>query len=408
MKKIFFVPDLLDYISKEKSVPMMSDFMNDVENAFMDHSFEVESINKKTYFIELSILPNRYGDCLTKEGMAREFCAIMNLPFSGKVEMSDRKIEVSTVFFQNFIDSNITEEIIKEKCKRLYIECVSTGNTLVFTPPKDRIDLETREDIAEEITRMIGFKNISSVPLANNNNTYQDPSEYKIIRKIILDLNKLGFTEIMTRTFTNKKGLEVLRPVASDKSFLRQDLSELQEVGKKNEIIKHACNKEEVKIFEIGKVFSPDGKESLELAWYASKKLKDEESEKLKDCVRIIKDIKSKNYNPVVWKDRGDLRMIPIRFSIIKRTPYIERDLSIYVPVTSTETTLIKEFKDVSESLKHFVTLYCFDTFEKEGKKSFAFRFVFQDAQKTLTDSDINIEMDKVYQHCKKNEYIVR
>ena len=49
-----------------------------------------------------------------------------------------------------------------------------------------------------------------------------------------------------------------------------------------------------------------------------------------------------------------------------------------------------------------------FDEFKKGDKVSYAFRLVFQSFEKTLTDDEINVEMENVYQAVKSRGWTVR
>ena len=74
--------------------------------------------------------------------------------------------------------------------------------------------------------------------------------------------------------------------------------------------------------------------------------------------------------------------------------PFMIRDIAVFVP----ETVSTKEVEDIILSngtillLKH----HLFDTFQKEGKISYAFRLIFQSFDKTLTDDEINEIMAKI------------
>jgi phenylalanyl-tRNA synthetase beta chain len=49
-----------------------------------------------------------------------------------------------------------------------------------------------------------------------------------------------------------------------------------------------------------------------------------------------------------------------------------------------------------------------FDEFTKEGKTSYAFRLVFQAADRTLTDEEVAKIMENVYQAARANAWEVR
>lgn len=62
------------------------------------------------------------------------------------------------------------------------------------------------------------------------------------------------------------------------------------------------------------------------------------------------------------------------------------------------------------------ISVNLFDKFEKEieengkviKKKSFAFRLIYQDKERTLTDEEVNIEADKVYNALKNEGFEIR
>jgi phenylalanyl-tRNA synthetase beta subunit len=49
-----------------------------------------------------------------------------------------------------------------------------------------------------------------------------------------------------------------------------------------------------------------------------------------------------------------------------------------------------------------------FDTFEKEGKKSLAFRLIFQSFERTLTEVEANAAMEKVAATLKAQGFEIR
>jgi phenylalanyl-tRNA synthetase beta chain len=75
----------------------------------------------------------------------------------------------------------------------------------------------------------------------------------------------------------------------------------------------------------------------------------------------------------------------------------------------SDETSIEKVTNLINETagpLLRRVTL--FDEFSKEGKTSFAFRLVFQSSDKTLTDIEVESQMDNVYKSVLNQGWEVR
>ncbi len=51
---------------------------------------------------------------------------------------------------------------------------------------------------------------------------------------------------------------------------------------------------------------------------------------------------------------------------------------------------------------------FLFDRFEKADKVSLAFRLIFQSAERTLTDEEVNMLMEKVYAALKEKGFEIR
>ncbi len=91
--------------------------------------------------------------------------------------------------------------------------------------------------------------------------------------------------------------------------------------------------------------------------------------------------------------------------------PFIVRDIAVFTPedvaaeeVWATVLAGIKESNAENLLVRHAL----FDTFKKDGKVSYAFRMVFQSAEKTLTDEEINAVMEKIYTDIKAKNWEVR
>ncbi len=78
------------------------------------HSFEVKSIEKraKDWILDIDILPNRAGDCLSHIGVARECCALTG----SKFQIPDSKVkEDKTLKVKNFVEIEVKD---KKDCPR--------------------------------------------------------------------------------------------------------------------------------------------------------------------------------------------------------------------------------------------------------------------------------------------------
>ncbi len=144
-------------------------------------------------------------------------------------------------------------------------------DTIWVNPPTFRIDIEREVDLVEEVARLIGFNNIpTSLPTVSLSYPEQDP--IRLLRNQTANLlADMGFSEAINYSFVTEKHLSMMQ-LAEDDSRRAQvqllnPLSEEQAVMRTMllpgllENLKRNINfqKNAVKIFEIGKVFTPQG-----------------------------------------------------------------------------------------------------------------------------------------------------
>jgi phenylalanyl-tRNA synthetase beta subunit len=75
--------------------------------------------------------------------------------------------------------------------------------------------------------------------------------------------------------------------------------------------------------------------------------------------------------------------------------PYITRDVAVWASNTKTKDDIEKIITEHATDLLFRYDL--FDEFSKDNRTSYAYRLVFQSFEKTLTDDEVNLIMDKVY-----------
>ena len=118
------------------------------------------------------------------------------------------------------------------------------------------------------------------------------------------------------------------------------------------------------------------------------------------DLTSLIADLPAPEEYPA-WQVRE-----PVQFRPIAPYPAIARDIALFVPAGTEPQTIMRTFADLVGGL--CVRIDLFDEFTKEGKTSYAFRIVFQSDARTLTDSEVNTIMDKVYTHAADAGWEVR
>ncbi len=161
----------------------------------------------------------------------------------------------------SMLNVTITSDEAVKLLSRQNILAVVDGDKIVVTAPLHRLDIKIPEDVVEEIGRLYGYENIEPIPLQLEVKVVVNEEVYitDSIRKV---LTQNGFTEIYTYALTSGGDVEIENPLSRDKNFLRSNLSSgMEESLEKNFKYLDLLGIEEVKLFEIGKVFTKKGEE---------------------------------------------------------------------------------------------------------------------------------------------------
>lgn len=183
-----------------------------------------------------------------------------------KFHLSVGPIELSSGIFTKKLGVEIPQKDILNILSRLGFEVKSKKNSLLVTIPTWRAtkDISIAEDIVEEVARFYGYENIPSSLPTFPINPPEKNSLRDLERSVAETLVKtLGYNEVYNYSFVSdiqvtkmgdnlKKYLELDNPLSKERPFLRRNLLPNLLENVKNNIENYS----EVKIFEIGKVFS--------------------------------------------------------------------------------------------------------------------------------------------------------
>lgn len=337
-----------------------------------------------------------------------------------KETIKETKVSVTLDKVCSMLGLSVSIEECVELLQKQGMETSVQGESIVVTAPRERLDIKIPEDVVEEIGRLFGYKNISPVPLVLDSKIVVNQEVYiaDSIRKI---LSEIGFTEVYTYAFSNRGELELENPLAGDKKFLRSNLADgMEESIEKNFKYLDLLGIDEVKLFEIGKVFKKNGEAlhlSLGVKFPKSKKINvDEEiartiqhiEEKLDVSVgdvsivggvvefnleRIKKELTPAEYYPSdIWNTLNK----NILYKPISAFPFAVRDVAVFVPKEINGEVVENLLK---EKLTDYVVRFSmFDKFTKGDKTSYAYRLVFQASDRTLTEDEINAVMNPIYE----------
>lgn len=181
-------------------------------------------------------------------------------------------IELPAGYAASRIGIDFTEEQITGSLKDLGAIVLKgeVNGSYVVTAPSWRNDLETKEDLSEEIARLVGYDNIpATLPVAPPGRGLTRTQQQK--RRVVQALADSGLTEVLSYPFVSKSSndtfgvaeegaartaLKLANPISEEHGYLRTSvLPGLIEVARRN----HSRGFRDLALFEAGAVFLPDG-----------------------------------------------------------------------------------------------------------------------------------------------------
>jgi len=358
-----------------------------IADAFTFHCFEIDEVVGD--ILDIKVLPNRTADCSSEVGIATELSSILNLPlkYSPDNGFFDTVVEVSSERINAILGSDFSEADIADVFRRLHFRVEKNESVFRVSAPLPRTDIEIPENVAEEVGRILGYDRIPATDLPSIS-SIPDQARYRGIERMKDQLVEQGFTEVSTQSFAKVGDVYLANPLDKTKPALRTSLEEnlRDALGRAKQYAPLVLPpKHTVKFFEVGTVFPKEG-EYVELRM--TERVKEwGDTAGISDNLTIAnleeygKDYTPKRYTLSAYKP----------FSVY---PFVTRDIALWVP-NETEVShiesLIKENAGVL-----LVRLDQFDSFEKDGRVSYAFRLVFQSHERTLVDTDVAECMEKV------------
>ena len=380
------------------------------------------------YFLEL----------LKKEDPEILISEINDQNFSNEIE---KTLEVPFEKVRGMLGSEINNQEIIDCLNRVGLRSEMSGEMILVRVPVERKDINIPEDITEEVGRIFGYEKIVGI-LPEIKNLYIENKNISVQTKIRNFLVGKGFSEIITYSLVEKGEKKLANPLALDKGCLRSNLSDsIEEKLTFNLYSSDLLNANEIRIFEIGKIFLKEGEKMSLAIGVAYKKTKGKS--RPNDEIKIVRDelfealnlnlntvctvddtgglIMSGNKQVGVINNKDGIFEIDLDFiiSLINKNedvflesqsklekyqpfsvyPFIVRDIAIFVPGENKEEEILKIIKIQAGELLMKENL--FDVFTKtdehgEKKTSYAFRLIFQSFYKTLTEKEVEEIMYRI------------
>ncbi len=382
--------------------------VQDLADTLTMHAWEVEEVIPKgegDWEMEIKILPDRAGDAKTPLGLAREISALFpNLKLKEAPVLPDKETARAEIIFtidniNNLLGTNLTEEKIIDFLKRERIQILKDSESnLIALIPADRQDLNIKEDLADEVVRLLGYDQVPTKILKADIEVKHSQT-FILANKVRLFFASQGYVEIYGYTFTNRGELEVEKPLSSDKAYLRDNLSDGMKKAVEYNLGRVLFDTDEVKLFEIGNVFVGGSEEIRVVTGFGCKKPKPRLEIVEKKLTEIeIKD-GTENLDQFVNPD--------VHYQAVSIYPRIIRDIAFWAPAETKKEEVIELIKKEAGNLLTEGPVL-FDEFAKDNQTSFAFRLVFQSYEKTLQDIEVNEIMEKVTEVLKQKGFTVR
>jgi len=203
--------------------------------------------------------------------------------YGGNIELSNTYNEAVVIVTKQEIDdiigAKIDKIVISKILKNLgFNTSKSTTDKFVISVPQFRHDIVNKQDIVEEIVRMVGIDNIPSKPfvLTEENRLEDNYFEYKKRSTFRHRAASGGFYESVHFVFDEKKvlnsygfettveELELLNPIVQTLDTLRPTL--LTGLLKAASLNVNKNGYQSVRLFEIGSVFTPQREESYKMS----------------------------------------------------------------------------------------------------------------------------------------------
>lgn len=336
---------------------------------------------------------------------------------TGAGAASDRPaVAVSLPQINSVLGARLSGEKVAGIFDRFGWRYEAAGEEFRIRPPFERADLMIAEDIIEEVGRVYGYEHVAAVipppaPLRQINQRFYYA---ELARAALL---ARGFSEIYTSSFRERDQVKLANAFAADKGYLRSSLRDnMKEALARNAPNADLLGVRQIRLFEIGTVFHQEGERWMlamgaeSSSGYKAKADDPAIAEALAALAAALgAPIEAEAKQGIAEFDFGAaVASLPVpaayqaagavpRVSYQPFSPYpaVARDIAIWVPAGAEAEEIADLLRAAAGPL--LVRLTLFDTFEKDGRASLAFRLVFQSKEKTLTDAEANAVMDGIY-----------
>ncbi|MEN3044222.1 MAG: phenylalanine--tRNA ligase subunit beta [Candidatus Hydrothermales bacterium] len=374
-------------------------------------------------------------------------------------EIKPKRIFLKENKLKKILGNEFDLDTSKKILERLYMNCTLKNNMLEVIVPTFRRDLELEEDLIEEIARIYGYENFKSEAeeissFVGKRDSFQDKIRDYFKGEGFLECVSISLIDEREAKLFSEKVLKIKNPLSERFEVLRPSLLPSLLNSLKNNLRR---GEKVRKFFEIGKVFYEDFSEEEKMGFlltnlkednwikeskvdiyfelkgilesflenfedeiyfieeklpifnYSTSILINEEKigyiGEVKEEILSFYDLKLEavyselNINKLTFKRDFTFKALPIY-------PSLSRDLSFVGPENVNASEIIRILKKMKNEtlIERFIL---FDVYKgkplKEGEKNFTFRVFFRSKDKTLSEREVDKEVERIVKYVEKH-----
>lgn len=396
------------------------------------------------------------GACEVIEGLIDVYPKVASL----------KKVSLDVNWFNTFVGISLTIDEIAKMLTRLFFKVEkSADHVLEVEVPSYRLDIDLKEDLAEEVVRIFGYDMIPGTIMGGETMVGGKTPVQKFEDTLKNILVGQGYYETLTSSFTSEKRLHglnsqlednlipLINPLGEENSIMRHTL-----IGHQLEVISLNYNRKNPYglFFELSNTYrknSKPGELPIEEQKLAISSYGGEDYFELKGVVELLLEQSGIKYpdfiaggsdflhpgrkaeifvegiklgeigeiHPIVVKNYElpkrcyvcqlnfaalyDCVSLDNKFTDLPKFPASNRDLAILlkadIPAAAIETIIRNNSGDILESID------LFDVYTgaqiPDGYKSLAYALNFRHHERTLNDNDINPVIDQILSELKRS-----
>ena len=396
------------------------------------------------------------GACEVIEGLIDVYPKVASL----------KKVSVDVNWFNTFVGISLTIDEIAKMLTRLFFKVEkSADHVLEVEVPSYRLDIDLKEDLAEEVVRIFGYDMIPGTIMGGETMVGGKTPVQKFEDTLKNILVGQGYYETLTSSFTSEKRLHglnsqlednlipLINPLGEENSIMRHTL-----IGHQLEVISLNYNRKNPYglFFELSNTYrknSKPGELPIEEQKLAISSYGGEDYFELKGVVELLLEQSGIKYpdfiaggsdflhpgrkaeifvegiklgeigeiHPIVVKNYElpkrcyvcqlnfaalyDCASLDNKFTDLPKFPASNRDLAILlkadIPAAAIEAIIRNNSGDILESID------LFDVYTgaqiPDGYKSLAYALNFRHHERTLNDNDINPVIDQILSELKRS-----